>query len=68
LKKILQMGKILKGKVVEIKDTKIVIDIDGEMKTFHNDLFNLRVGEKIEFELVFINKINKAVILDKIID
>jgi hypothetical protein len=68
LKKILQMEKILKGKVVEIKDTKIVIDIDGEMKTFHNDLFNLRVGEKIEFELVFINKINKAVILDKIID
>ncbi len=68
MKKILQMGKILKGKVVEIKDTKIVIDIDGEMKTFHNDLFNLRVGEKIEFELVFINKINKAVILDKIID
>jgi hypothetical protein len=62
------MEKILKGKVVEIKDTKIVIDIDGEMKTFHNDLFNLRVGEKIEFELVFINKINKAVILDKIID
>ncbi len=68
MKKILQMEKILKGKVVEIKDTKIVIDIDGEMKTFHNDLFNLRVGEKIEFELVFINKINKAVILDKIID
>lgn len=62
------MGKILKGKVIEIKNNKVVIDIDGENRTFHNDLFNLKVGEKVEFELEFLNKINKAVIFEKIID
>lgn len=62
------MKKVLKGKVVEIKNNKVVIDIDGENRTFHNDLFNLKVGEKVEFELEFLNKISKAVIFEKIID
>ena len=56
------------GVVVDVIDNnKVIIEINGQMKTYSNSIFSLKKGERVKFETVF-NKITKAVIYDKIID
>jgi hypothetical protein len=56
------------GVVVDvINNNKVIIEIDGQMKTYSNSIFTLRKGERVKFEAV-ISQITKAVIYDKIID
>jgi hypothetical protein len=56
------------GVVVDVIDNnKVIIEIDGQLKTYSNSIFSLKKGERVRFETV-INKITKAVIYDKIID
>jgi hypothetical protein len=59
-------NKVLKGVVVSNSGNMITILVDGENKVFINDIFNLKAGELVKFEVVNINHLKSAVIYDKV--
>jgi hypothetical protein len=58
----------IEGVVVDIKDDKVIINVDGELKTYVNKIFKLNIGERVKFELRYLNELDRVVIYDKIID
>lgn len=62
------MKNEIEGVVVDIKDNKVIIDVDGELKTYVNKIFKLNIGERVKFELRYLNELDRVVIYDKIID
>jgi len=59
-------NKVLEGVVVSNSGNMITILVDGENKVFINDIFNLKTGELVKFEVVNINHLKSAVIYDKV--
>ena len=59
-------NKVLEGVVVSNSGNMITILVDGENKVFINDIFNLKTGELVQFEVVNINHLKSAVIYDKV--
>ena len=58
----------IEGVVVDIKDNKVIINVDGELKTYVNKIFKLNIGERVKFELRYLNELDRVVIYDRIID
>lgn len=50
------------GVIKEINNNEITIEVDGENKVYINDFFNLKVGDNVKFQTIFINVLEKVVI------
>jgi hypothetical protein len=50
------------GVIKEINNNEITIEVDGENKVYINNFFNLKVGDNVKFQTIFINVLEKVVI------
>ena len=50
------------GIIKDINNNEITIEVYGENKVYINDFFNLKVGDNVKFQTIFINVLEKFVI------
>jgi hypothetical protein len=54
----IEIGGIIK----DVNNNEITIEVDGVKKVYINDFFNLKVGDNVKFQTMFINVLEKVVI------
>ena len=50
------------GIIKDINNNEITIEVYGENKVYINNFFNLKVGDNVKFQTIFINVLEKVVI------
>jgi hypothetical protein len=50
------------GIIKDVNNNEITIEVDGVKKVYINDFFNLKVGDNVKFQTMFINVLEKVVI------